>query len=315
MIFRLARTALTAPAALTALALALPAVATASAETPIETPIETPAAPAKAPAGPQRIVSLLPSLTESVCALGACDRLVGIDRHANWPASVQALPRLGGVQDPDMEGILALRPDLVLLDEGSRAASRLQALGLRVQSIRTQTQDEVRQGLIRLARILALPPASAERAWAAIEQAIEQAARTLPAHARGARVFFEISSGPWAAGPSSFIGESIRRLGLGNIVPDELGPFPRLNPEFVLAHPPEIIMATSHSQLARAPYPGWQNLPAWREQRLCLFTRAETDVLVRPGPRMAEGVRLIARCVADKLPAPGANKSTHEIDE
>ena len=83
-------------------------------------------------AAPQRIVSLLPSLTESVCELGACSRLVGVDRYSNWPTSVQQLPRVGGGIDPNIEAIVALKPDLVLMAESTRAAERLQALGLKV---------------------------------------------------------------------------------------------------------------------------------------------------------------------------------------
>ena len=97
-------------------------------------------------APPQRVVSLLPSITESICALGACQRLAGVDRYANWPASVQALPRVGGGQDPDVEAILALKPDLVFMAAGSRAAPRLQALGLRVAQLDTRTQANVQIG-------------------------------------------------------------------------------------------------------------------------------------------------------------------------
>jgi iron complex transport system substrate-binding protein len=67
------------------------------------------------PQPPRRIVSLLPSLTETVCALGGCERLVGVDRYSNWPAHVKALPVVGGGIDPHIEAIVALKPDLVLV--------------------------------------------------------------------------------------------------------------------------------------------------------------------------------------------------------
>ena len=67
------------------------------------------------PQPPQRIVTLLPSLTEGVCALGACSRLVGVDNYSNSPNAVLALPRLGGGLDPNVEAIVAVRPDAVLL--------------------------------------------------------------------------------------------------------------------------------------------------------------------------------------------------------
>ena len=73
---------------------------------------------------PRRIVSLLPSLTESVCALGQCARLVGVDRYSNWPDSIASLPRVGGGLDPSIEAVVALRPDVVLMATSSRSAAR-----------------------------------------------------------------------------------------------------------------------------------------------------------------------------------------------
>ena len=67
------------------------------------------------PRSPQRVVSLLPSLTETVCALGECRRLVGVDRYSNFPAEVRGLPQVGGGIDPSIEAVVALRPDVVLM--------------------------------------------------------------------------------------------------------------------------------------------------------------------------------------------------------
>ena len=104
-----------------------------------------------------RVVSLLPSLTESVCALGACDRLVGVDRYSNWPAQVQRLPQLGDGLTPNIEAIVALHPDVVLVSESSRVSDRLAALGIQVVALRTQTHADVRKGLTRIAAITGLP--------------------------------------------------------------------------------------------------------------------------------------------------------------
>ena len=84
------------------------------------------------PKAPQRIVSLLPSLTETVCALGQCQRLVGVDRYSNFPESVKKLPQVGGGMDPNIEAIVALHPDVVLAALSSRWAQRLTALGIPV---------------------------------------------------------------------------------------------------------------------------------------------------------------------------------------
>ena len=76
---------------------------------------------------PQRIVSLLPSLTETVCALGQCQKLVGVDRYSNWPESIAKLPRMGGGIDPNIESVVATKPDLILMATSARGAERFRA--------------------------------------------------------------------------------------------------------------------------------------------------------------------------------------------
>jgi iron complex transport system substrate-binding protein len=92
----------------------------------------------------------------------------------------------------------------------------------------------------------------------------------------------------------------LQRLGVRNIVGPELGPFPRINPEFVVRADPDLIMIGERNALGLAQRPGWAGMRALREQRLCIFSEAESDILVRPGPRMAEAARLLARCIAEK---------------
>jgi iron complex transport system substrate-binding protein len=253
---------------------------------------------------PQRIVSLLPSLTESVCAMGQCQRLVGVDRYSNFPVTVQRLPSVGGGLDPNIEGIVALRPDVVLLATSSRAASRLESLGLKVVALEPKSHDDMRRVLQALCVLLGQPDtpggeSAAMRLWREIDAGVQTAAQSLSPGARNTRVYFEVGRGPYAAGESSFIGQTLLRLGVKNIVPAALGPFPRLNPEFVVRANPDLIMITGRSP-ASFSYPGWAGLRAIREQRICSFNEKEGDVLVRPGPRMAEAARLMARCLESK---------------
>lgn len=97
------------------------------------------------PSPPQRVVSILPSLTETVCELQQCHRLVGVDRFSNWPASVESLPRVGGGIDPNIEAIVALRPDVVLVATSSRGADRLESLGVRVVALEPKTHADVQR--------------------------------------------------------------------------------------------------------------------------------------------------------------------------
>ncbi|MBK6868048.1 MAG: ABC transporter substrate-binding protein [Burkholderiales bacterium] len=258
-------------------------------------------------APPQRVVSLLPSLTETVCAIGACARLIGVDRYSNFPPEVQKLPQVGGGLDPNIEAIVALKPDVVLMATSSRAAERLRALGVKVVALEPKTAADVRRVIGKLGQLLAVP--DAERVAREIEAGVAAAAQSLPPTRRGQRVYFEASPGPHAAGPQSFIGEMLHALGLANVIGPELGPFPKINPELVVRADPDIIMAGERSGSEIARRPGWPRLRAVRGQHVCLFNAQEVDILVRPGPRMPEAARLMAHCVLKTPPEPPAASS------
>ncbi|MEQ1682571.1 MAG: helical backbone metal receptor [Burkholderiaceae bacterium] len=247
-------------------------------------------------APPQRIVSLLPSLTESVCALGACARLVGTDRFSNSPASVISLPKLGGIDDAQIERILALRPDVVLLSTSARVIDRLESLGMKVLVIEARDHADVKRSLTLLAQMLGTP-AEAERVWSTIERDTRTAAERVPAALRGQRVYFEVDATPYAAGAGSFIGETLARLGLANAVPAELGPFPKLNPEYVVRLQPDIVMANDRNLAEMPKRPGWSTLRALRRGHSCGFGVDRYELLIRPGPRMGEAALALADCL------------------
>ena len=255
---------------------------------------------------PQRIVSLLPSLTEMVCQLDQCQRLVGVDRYSTWPESVNRLPRVGGGLDPNIEAIVALRPDLVLAATSSRAAERLVALGIPVLALEPKTHADVQRVLGKVAQVVGVDAQATQRIWRNIDAAVSAAAQSLPARVKNTRVYFEVNRAPYGAGTSSFIGETLTRLGVQNIVPASLGPFPKLNPEFVVRANPDLIMVGARSAEGLAARPGWASMRALREQRLCVFSPEQSDVLIRPGPRMAEAARLMAACLAEKTAGQGA---------
>jgi iron complex transport system substrate-binding protein len=251
---------------------------------------------------PQRIVSLLPSLTETVCELGQCHRLVGVDRYSNWPASIAQLPRVGGGMDPNVEAIVALRPDVVLVAQSSRVVQRLESLGLKVVALEPKSHADVQRVLGKVAQVVGVDEQATQRIWRNIDAAVSAAAQSLPARVKNTRVYFEVNRAPYGAGTSSFIGETLTRLGVQNIVPANLGPFPKLNPEFVVRANPDLIMVGDRNFAGLTERPGWRAIRAVREQRLCVFRNEESDVLVRPGPRMAEAARLMARCLQEKAP-------------
>lgn len=244
---------------------------------------------------PQRIVSLLPSLTEMVCALGQCDRLVGVDRYSNYPDRVRQMPVVGGGLDPNIEAIVALKPDLVLMATSAQAGARLQALGLKVMALEPKTHADVKRVLETLGQVLGV--SDAWRVWQGIEAAMQAAEKSLPERLKSMRVYFEVNRAPYAAGEASFIGETLSWLGVKNIVPASMGPFPLINPEFVVRANPDVIMVGDVNYAGMDGRPGWAAMRAIANRQVCVFTPAQSDMLVRPGPRMADGARLMAQCL------------------
>jgi len=248
----------------------------------------------------QRVVSMLPSLTESVCALGKCSTLVGVDRFSNWPKSIDALPRLGGIADANIEGIVLLKPDLVLVEKSSPLIPRLQSLGISVMAFDVQSMADVQRTLRQLDTVLGSTESGA--VWDRIQLEIARASRALSPSQKAVRVYFEVNSAPFAAGKTSFIGELLDRLGMQNIATEKMGAFPKINPEFVVQSKPDLIMSTEASPKQLAQRPGWKSIPAIQANRVCFFSAVQADVLVRPGPRMGEAAALIADCAMRSLP-------------
>lgn len=249
---------------------------------------------------PQRIVSLLPSATETVCALGACGRLVGVDSLSQDPPGVRLLPQLGLPAQPDMERLVQLRPDLVLVGRNPAVQQRLQAAGLRVLEVEALTMAEVYSALEAMDE--ALQQHRAHELWLRMQGRLDR----ITAEAMGSRagkpplrVYLEVDARMYAAAPASFLGELLQRLGGQNIVPDDGSLFPRLTPQEVVRADPDLIIHTHEiSERALLRRPGWAQMRAMRQQRLCQLTPSESRAILRPGPRLDVAATVLARCLA-----------------
>ena len=254
----------------------------------------------------QRVITMLPSLTEIVCALGACDRLVATDRFSNWPASVGALPKAGDLDDASIELIVSLKPDLVLISSAQRISARLSDLGITTFALNPQSYaDEVRavtltgQLLGMVARAADLNAATETRVRDIGAKAIRRR------HGSSPSIYFEIDRTPYAAGPQSYIGELLSRLGTRNIVDPGLGSFPRLNPEYVVRRDPDIMFVSPVDVAGLSQRPGWDALHAVRERHICTFAPDIEATIMRPGPRIADGMQAMADCI-DRFTQPVA---------
>jgi iron complex transport system substrate-binding protein len=204
---------------------------------------------------------------------------------------------MGGGLDVNLEAVVAQRPDLVLMATSSPGRQRLQSLGIPVLALEPRTHDEVRRNLSTLAQVFALPTHAAQALWRDLDAALSAAAQTLPPQLRGQRVYVEVGSGPFGASESSFIGQTLSRLGLANILPGSLGPFPQIQSEFVVRAQPDVIVISRDGRDSMIQRPGWALLRAVQQGRVCALSPADADVLMRPGPRLAEAAQLLVGCL------------------
>ncbi|MEF2279948.1 ABC transporter substrate-binding protein [Deinococcus sp. YIM 134068] len=243
---------------------------------------------------PRRIVSMLPSHTETLAAIGAGTRLVAVDTFSNYPgAVVDRVPKVGSAFQPDIEAIVALKPDLVLADEssGSRLTERLVAAGLTVYGGSAQTYNEVFEKIGVLGRLT-------NRETAALNLITRMRGELNALQASVARLpkvstYYEVDPAPYSVGPNSFIGTLITKAGGRTIIPARLGDFPKIDPELIVQADPQAVIGVAPADARTRP--GWANLRAVRSGRVYTPSAEERDALSRPGPRLPVALRALIR--------------------
>jgi iron complex transport system substrate-binding protein len=248
------------------------------------------------PAEVRRVITLAPSLSEIVLALGAGDRLVGVTRFDDDPR-VAKVPRVGGYNDPEPETVLGLRPDLVLAQpapENRGPVETLARLGIPVEAFALEDVEEVEQAMEQIGALLGVR----ERGRALRDQLERHRARVRSEAARRApvRALLVFGLDPLVvAGPRGFAGELLRDSGAVNAAGDAERPFARMSVEAaVRAQPDVIVICGFDPPPGRPPIPG---LPRARVEKL------RSTALLHPGPRLAEGLDDLVAALRGK-PSP-----------
>ncbi len=248
------------------------------------------------PAAPCRVVSLAPSLTEIVYALGRGDLLVGATAYSDHPEAAKRLPRVGTYARPDLERIVALDPDLCLglkKMTPENVVARLRDMGIAVALCQADGLAAVLRSIEDVGTLLHAKK-RAKAAADGLRRAIEAAKRDRPP-GPGPRVLYQIGDAPmYAACAGTFIDEIITAAGGENACSDLTG-FPLLSRERAVACAPDVILLPSMGdaslEAARDHWADWPEIPAVRDG--CVFT-LDSDLFDRPGPRLAQGLKRLS---------------------
>jgi iron complex transport system substrate-binding protein len=248
-------------------------------------------------ARPTRIVSLSPTATEDLYAVGAGSQIVAVDDQSNYPARAPRT-KLSGFT-PNAEAIAGYHPDLVVVSNDSGIVAQLQKLGITVllepAAVNLpQAYDQIRQLGAATGH-----PAEATRVVISMQKTITKLIRSVPKRSRHLKVFHELGPDYYSATSSTFIGAIYRIFGFVNIADAADSAhtgYPQLSGEYILAAKPDLVVLSDtlccgQSAKTVAARPGWSNVPAVVHGRV---VGVSDDIASRWGPRIVDFVRLVA---------------------
>jgi iron complex transport system substrate-binding protein len=267
------------------------------------------AIPANA-AAPMRIVSLAPSVTETLFALGAGPEVVGVSQYCDYPPQVRALPRVGSFLTPNLEAIIALRPTLVVgleLSSDVRQIRALNSMGYPVLLVSDDSLDEIESSIETVgARIDRRP--EARRIVSQIESQIA-AVRQRLANVKPRRALMLVGHQPIVAvGAGTYLDQLMRIARADNIGAAAGEQWPHLSIEYIIAMRPEVVLDGSMGSDQSSSSEFWKRypqIPAVRDNRVLGYAE---DPMLHAGPRVGDSLEIIARMIHPEAWAGGAGK-------
>jgi iron complex transport system substrate-binding protein len=268
---------------------------------------------------PTRIISTAPSITEMLYALGLGPNVVGDTTYCTYPTDARSKPKIGTFLEPDLERILALRPDLILVIKNPvGVTSKLRSLGLRAEEFDQDSVEDILASLLRIGQLTGRDAAAA-RLSASLRAQLDSVRRLAASRPRRS-VLFLVGRAPGTlqgmvgAGPGTFIDELLQIAGASNVLASSPMQYPNVSLEQILTRDPEVILdmgdfAHAEGRPGQPPeqilalWAGYPRLRAVSGHRVQVIA---SDVFVRPGPRMAEAARMLFGLIHPEALPPGA---------
>lgn len=248
-------------------------------------------------AAPQRIVSLVPSVTENLFALGIGDRVVGVTSWCDYPAEAATKTVIGDAFNLNLELLLSLEPDLVVGDANLVAGTieTLEGFGLSVLVVEPTNLREIRESLVQLGVAVGAPEKGRELAAAMEKRQKELVARV--GLTKAVRVFVEIWNEPlMTAGPGSFIDELIVLAGGENIAQDADNPWPTFSEELVIDRDPQVVILTGFNLDEVLKRSAWQEITALKNEAVF---EVDPDLYARTTPRLLDALEEMISILAE----------------
>jgi iron complex transport system substrate-binding protein len=252
---------------------------------------------------PRRIISLMPSITESLFYIGAGPQIIGATKYCNYPEAAKKIPRIGDL-NLNYERILSLNPDLILGDPVliSKSLEKLRGMNLKVVAIRTQKVSEIMTTLRVLGNITG-HSREANEAARKMEESVAQIVNRTSRLARP-RVFLEVWDKPlMTVGGDAFLGELIAMAGGQNIAQDVTRAWAQISEEVVIHGDPEVLLLLTGNKDAYAERPEWKQVSAIRKGRVYELDR---DLYSQPSPRLVLALQQLAQLIHPEINEPSA---------
>lgn len=253
---------------------------------------------------PRRIVSLSAHATDIMCAIGAGDQLVAVEKYANCPSNGQPKPELDAFQ-PNLEAIAAYQPDLVYVSDNSgNIVDALRRTGTNVLYLTLPTSlNGVLDRIALFGRVTGNEDRAASVADG-LRTRIDAVKQKLSDVTAGPKVYHELDNTYYTAAPSSFVGDFYTTLKAQNIAAGATEDYPQLSAEVIVQRDPEVIVladeaagVTPDSVAAR---PGWSTINAVKEGRICTI---DPSLVSQPGTKIADALEALATCLyPDRFP-------------
>ena len=268
-----------------------------------------------AASGPRlRIVSLAPSVTETLFALGEGDAVVGVSQYSDYPPAATRLPRVGTFLTPNVEAIVALRPDLIVgpgLSSSRREVRALEAMGYQTMTVNDTSLAGIEQSIVLIGARTGQQEA-ARRLLGAIREHIDQVRARLKS-TRPRPVVMLVGHQPMVAvGHGTFLDELLHLAGGDNIAGGLGQNWPRLSVEYIIAMRPEVILDGQMGSDASTSADFWARypaIPAVRDHRVFGYSQ---DPVLHPGPRVWQSLEILARLIHPRAYAASSSASPSE---